>query len=78
MSTTTHIPIQPSVLYVGTPVMLLCTENADGSTNISPASSYWALEQMIVLGLLADGHTAANLRERPGLTVGLEPLLGLE
>jgi len=69
MSTTTHIPIQPSVLYVGTPVMLLCTENADGSTNISPASSYWALEQMIVLGLLADGHTAANLRERPALTV---------
>lgn len=64
-----HIVIKPNVLYAGTPVMLLCTENADGSPNISPASSYWALEQMLVLGLLADGQTAANLHERPGLTV---------
>lgn len=49
--------------------MLLCTENPDGSPNISVASSYWALEQMVVLGLLADGQTAANLHERPGLTI---------
>lgn len=64
-----HIGIKPSVLYTGTPVMLLCTENADGSPNISVASSYWALGQMVVLGLLADGQTAANLQERPGLTI---------
>ena len=49
--------------------MLISSENADGSANLSPASSYWALGQMLVLGLLADGHTAANLAERPGLTV---------
>ena len=64
-----HLVIKPNVLYVGTPVMLLCTENADGSSNVAPASSYWALEQMLVLGLLADGQTLANLHERPGLTV---------
>jgi flavin reductase (DIM6/NTAB) family NADH-FMN oxidoreductase RutF len=64
-----HLVIKPNVLYVGTPVMLLCTENADGSSNMSAASSYWALEQMLVLGLLADGQTIANLHERPGLTV---------
>lgn len=69
MSDPQHITIKPSVLYVGTPVMLLCTENADGSPNLSPASSYWALEQMLVLGLLADGQTVANLMARPGLTV---------
>lgn len=64
-----HIIIEPNILYVGTPVMLLCTENPDGSANVSPASSYWALEKMLVLGLLADGHTIANLRDRPELTV---------
>lgn len=69
MMTPTHIPIEPSVLYVGTPVMLLGTRNPDGSPNLSAASSYWALERMLVLGLLADGHTLANLKDRPELTV---------
>jgi flavin reductase (DIM6/NTAB) family NADH-FMN oxidoreductase RutF len=64
-----HVVIHPKVLYVGTPVMLLCTENPDGSTNISPASSYWALGQMLTLGLLADGQAVANLKQRPELTV---------
>lgn len=64
-----HTIIQPKVLYVGTPVLLLCTENADGSSNLAPASSYWALEQMICLGLLSDGQTIANLLDRPDLTV---------
>lgn len=49
--------------------MLLCTENPDGSTNISPASSYWTLGQMLALGLLSDGQTVANLKQRPELTV---------
>ena len=69
MNPSSHIVIKPKVLYPGTPVMLLCTQNPNGSTNISPASSYWALGQILVLGLLADGQTAANLHERPGLTV---------
>lgn len=69
MASSEHIAIKPNVLYVGTPVMLLCTQNADGSANMSPASSYWALEQLLVLGLLADGHTITNLQERPELTV---------
>lgn len=64
-----HVVIHPKVLYVGTSVMLLCTENPDGSTNISPASSYWALGQMLTLGLLADGQAVANLKQRPELTV---------
>lgn len=35
--------IQPSILYYGTPVILLSTMNEDGSTNLSPLSSSWAL-----------------------------------
>ncbi len=64
-----HVTIHPSVLYVGTPVLLVCTQNADGSANLAPASSYWALVQMLVIGLEADGQSIANLLERPELTV---------
>ncbi|MBM7505959.1 flavin reductase family protein [Agromyces aurantiacus] len=65
----THVVIRPKVLYVGTPVFLVSTVNADGSFNLAPASSYWALEQMLVLGLETDGQSARNVLERPELTV---------
>lgn len=64
-----HVVIQPSVLYVGTPVFLVASENADGTPNLAAASSYWALGQMLVLGLEADGQSALNLQSRPQLTV---------
>ena len=64
-----HVTIRPNVLYVGTPVILVCTQNADGSANLAPASSYWALGQMLVIGLEADGQSIANVLERPELTV---------
>ncbi len=35
--------IQPSILYYGTPVLMLSTLNENGSTNLSPLSSSWAL-----------------------------------
>jgi len=68
-TTDDHLVIEPSVLYVGTPVYLVVTENADGSPNLAPASSHWALGRMLVLGLESDGQTASNLLERPQLTV---------
>lgn len=64
-----HLVIEPTVLYVGTPVYLVVTENADGTPNLAPASSHWALGRMLVLGLEADGQSAQNLLERPQLTV---------
>ena len=64
-----HVVVEPSVLYVGTPAYLIVTENADGSANLAPASSYWALGRMLVLGIEVDGQTATNLLERPDLTV---------
>ncbi|TMR38479.1 flavin reductase family protein [Nonomuraea zeae] len=63
--------IEPSILYFGTPVVLLSTENADGSYNLAPMSSAWALGQVVVLGLGAEGQTAQNLAERPDLVINL-------
>lgn len=56
-----HIPITPSILYFGTPVVLLVTCNEDGSANITPISSAWALGQHVILGLGAMGRGTANL-----------------
>ena len=55
-----HIPdsvlIRPSILYFGTPVVLITTRNPDGSTNITPMSSAWALADRVVIGLAGGGQ----------------------
>ncbi|MGC0317233.1 flavin reductase family protein [Kitasatospora acidiphila] len=66
-----HQTITPSILYFGTPVVLLTTENPDGSFNLAPISSAWALGQVVVLGLSTDGQTGANLAARPELVISL-------
>jgi flavin reductase (DIM6/NTAB) family NADH-FMN oxidoreductase RutF len=66
-----HVAITPRILYFGTPVALLTTENADGSPNITPMSSAWALGEVVVLGLARTGHGARNLTERPDLVINL-------
>lgn len=57
--------IQPSILYFGTAVVLLSTLNEDGSTNLTPMSSAWALGHRIVLGLGESSHGLANLSRHP-------------
>jgi flavin reductase (DIM6/NTAB) family NADH-FMN oxidoreductase RutF len=71
MTTGKHHVIQPSILYFGTPVVLLTTENADGTFNLAPISSAWALGYHVVLGLGSDGQTARNLSERPDVVLNL-------
>lgn len=56
-----HLVINPSVLYVGTPVALITSANLDGSTNITPMSSAWALFDRVILGLTATSQGCANL-----------------
>jgi flavin reductase (DIM6/NTAB) family NADH-FMN oxidoreductase RutF len=56
-----HMNAEPSILYFGTPVVLLSTLNDDGSANIAPMSSVWWLGWNCMLGLGAKGHTAQNL-----------------
>ncbi|HEX9231535.1 MAG TPA: hypothetical protein VF869_06485 [Jatrophihabitantaceae bacterium] len=36
---TEHVTIAPSILYFGTPVVLISTENADSTPNLAPMSS---------------------------------------
>ena len=60
-----HREIEPSILYFGTPVAVVSTLSADGSTNIAPTSSAWWLSWNCMLGLGASSQTARNLlRER--------------
>jgi flavin reductase (DIM6/NTAB) family NADH-FMN oxidoreductase RutF len=66
-----HVTITPSILYFGTPVVLLSTENEDGTFNLAPMSSAWALGQVMVLGIGVEGQTARNLRCRPELVINL-------
>ncbi|MGW2785154.1 flavin reductase family protein [Streptomyces populi] len=71
MTTDTHRVVRPSILYFGTPVVLLTTENDDGTFNLAPISSVWALGQHIVLGLGREGRTARNLAARSELVVNV-------
>jgi flavin reductase (DIM6/NTAB) family NADH-FMN oxidoreductase RutF len=56
-----HIHVEPSILYFGTPVVLISTLNQDGTTNVAPMSSAWWLGWNCMLGLGAKSHTAQNL-----------------
>lgn len=69
LSEPSHETVRPRVLYTGTPVFFITSENDDGTFNLAPASSYWALGQMMVLGIENDGQTLENLKRRGDLTV---------
>lgn len=56
-----HRPIDPAILYFGTPVVLVSTRNEDGSPNLAPISSAWWLGRSAVLGFGTRSHTPANL-----------------
>ncbi len=71
MTTDTHRVVRPSILYFGTPVVLLSTENDDGTFNLAPISSAWALGQHIVLGLGSESQTARNLAARSELVINV-------
>lgn len=64
-----HVVVTPKVHYVGTPVALLGTAHPDGSINLAPMSSYWALGPHLVLGLETDSRTYDNVAAHPEITV---------
>ncbi|KUL85642.1 hypothetical protein ZTR_08855 [Talaromyces verruculosus] len=57
----THSIITPAIMYWGTPVVLITTENEDGTANIAPMSSAWWLGHRCVLGMGSISQTATNL-----------------
>ncbi|MFI9008183.1 flavin reductase family protein [Actinosynnema sp. NPDC053489] len=60
--TPAHHRIEPGILYFGTPVVLISSENEDGTTNLAPISSAFWLGWRAVLGLGTKSQTARNLR----------------
>jgi flavin reductase (DIM6/NTAB) family NADH-FMN oxidoreductase RutF len=56
-----HRTIEPTILYFGTPVALISTNNPDGSPNLAPMSSAWWLGWSCMLGLGKMGQTSDNL-----------------
>ena len=60
-----HQTIKPKILYFGTPVVLISTQNEDGTANLAPMSSAWWLDQSCMLGMGSRSKTVENLlRER--------------
>ena len=56
-----HSQIDPAILYWGTPVALISTQNEDGTANIGPMSSAFWLGDRCMLGLTADSKTTTNM-----------------
>lgn len=56
-----HTTISPSILYWGTPVVIISTLNSDGSPNIAPMSSAFWLGHNCMLGLGATSQTTQNI-----------------
>ena len=55
------VAIEPAILYFGTPVVLISTQNEDGRSNLAPMSSAFWLGWRCILGLDASSKTTENL-----------------
>lgn len=66
-----HISIEPSILYLGTPVVLISTLNEDMTVNVAPMSSAWWLGWNCMLGLGTNSQTACNLLREKECVINL-------
>lgn len=71
MNGITFRTIEPKILYFGTPVALISTLNEDGTTNLAPISSFWALGWTCLLGVVEETKTADNLKRQRECVVNL-------
>jgi flavin reductase (DIM6/NTAB) family NADH-FMN oxidoreductase RutF len=71
MTEHTFATIEPKILYFGTPVALISSLNEDGTTNLAPMSSFWALGWTAMLGLLDETKTAENLERHAECVINL-------
>lgn len=56
-----HVTSEPSILYLGTPVVVISTVNEDGSYNLAPMSSAFWLGWRCLLGLDASSKSPENM-----------------
>lgn len=61
----------PSILYFGTPVVLIGTTNADETYNLAPISSIFWLGWRAVIGISAFSQTTKNLLQTGECTLNL-------
>jgi flavin reductase (DIM6/NTAB) family NADH-FMN oxidoreductase RutF len=61
MAAPNHCIISPAILYWGTPVVLISSENEDGTSNIAPMSSAWWVGRSCMLGLSRESKTTQNI-----------------
>jgi flavin reductase (DIM6/NTAB) family NADH-FMN oxidoreductase RutF len=57
----THMSVEPAILYLGTPVVLVSSTNEDGSANLAPMSSAFWLGWRCMLGFEAVSKTPGNI-----------------
>jgi flavin reductase (DIM6/NTAB) family NADH-FMN oxidoreductase RutF len=57
-----HVTVEPAILYLGTPVVLISTVNEDGSYNLAPMSSAFWLGWRGILGLATSSKTPQNMQ----------------
>jgi len=63
-----HKIAEPSILYFGTPVVLISTVNENGTYNLAPISSIFWLGWRCIIGISAFSKTTENLlRNREGV-----------
>src|SRR5690349_24940934 len=53
--------MNPSILYFGTPVVLISTVNSDGTHNLAPISSIFWLGYRCMIGISAQSKTTENI-----------------
>jgi flavin reductase (DIM6/NTAB) family NADH-FMN oxidoreductase RutF len=58
-----HVSGEPSILYFGTPVVLISSMNNKGCENLAPMSSAFWLGWRSILGLAATSETTRNLKQ---------------
>ncbi len=56
-----HVTVEPTILYFGNPVVLISSMNPDGTVNLAPMSSAWAVGWNVMLGLGKSGQTFENI-----------------
>jgi flavin reductase (DIM6/NTAB) family NADH-FMN oxidoreductase RutF len=57
----THVTVEPAILYLGTPVVLVSSTNEDGTPNLAPMSSAFWLGWRCMLGFEAVSKTPNNI-----------------
>src|SRR5260370_2273999 len=53
--------IERAILYFGTPVVLIGSNNEDGSSNLAPMSSAWWVGWRCMLGLASNSKSTENM-----------------